>query len=269
MPTAYLNKPTGADINMRSSSTAPNNTVSVVGSSVMPIDNTLKKVLHAAAALASATAEASVRAPQEQQLPQVAPAPAAPVAPAPLCSQPQHVSTRSAMPAAPLHLQYTMPIHMPMPATSVPGSYQLIANRSSETSSMFRSRTLRSGKWTPKEEAYADVLIELFEKGHIDEKNGCTLRSFLSRKLHCAPMRISKKYAGKGIGKMVFLSKTKITGIDANGSAAYRANMARLRRAESDFIKVVYPEIALVRYPFFHPPVDSFTIIVLTITHVF
>ena len=79
----------------------------------------------------------------------------------------------------------------------------------------------------------------------IDEKNGCTLRSFLSRKLHCAPMRISKKFAGKGIGKMVFLSKSQFTPIDPN---VYRANLARLQDAEIKFLKVVYPELSLVSF---------------------
>ena len=58
------------------------------------------------------------------------------------------------------------------------------------------------------EERFANALIEEFEKGTIlDCENGCTLRAYLSRKLHCAPMRISKKYAGKSIGKHVFLSR--------------------------------------------------------------
>jgi hypothetical protein len=52
---------------------------------------------------------------------------------------------------------------------------------------------LRSGKWIMEEEEYALLLIELFEKGQeTDCENGSTLRSYLSQKLHCAPMRISK-----------------------------------------------------------------------------
>ena len=62
---------------------------------------------------------------------------------------------------------------------------------------VFMNQKLRCGKWAPAEEAYAVLLIEYFEKGIIVEcENGVTLRSFLSRKLHCSPMRISKKYAG-------------------------------------------------------------------------
>lgn len=99
---------------------------------------------------------------------------------------------------------------------------------------------LRSGKWTPEEETYANILIELFETGEVDKfehhlrnnhinnirekeeyqqqqqkhlphnteiSNGMTLRSYLSRKLFCSPMRISKKFAGKGIGKRVYMSR--------------------------------------------------------------
>jgi hypothetical protein len=123
-----------------------------------------------------------------------------------------------------------------------------------ETPPIFRNRKPRSGKWTSEEEAYAHVLIEVFEKGYIDEKNGCTLRSFLSRKLHCAPMRISKKYAGKGIGKMVFLSKAHISTIDGFGSAAYNDSMKKLRKFEEAFIKAIYPELALVCQSFVSLP---------------
>lgn len=75
-----------------------------------------------------------------------------------------------------------------IPATTAPA----------QPSSIFDTMKLRRGKWTSEEEAYAELLINEFEKGTVDGcENGCTLRSFLSKKLHCAPMRISKKYAGK------------------------------------------------------------------------
>jgi hypothetical protein len=61
----------------------------------------------------------------------------------------------------------------------------------------------RSGKWTPEEERFADRLIRDFELGLLtDCEDGCTLRSYLAKKLNCAPMRISKKYAGQCIGKV-------------------------------------------------------------------
>jgi hypothetical protein len=62
---------------------------------------------------------------------------------------------------------------------------------------------LRSGKWTHEEERYAASLIEHFESGKLtDCEEGETLRAYLSRKLHCIPMRVSKKYAGQCIGKV-------------------------------------------------------------------
>ena len=61
----------------------------------------------------------------------------------------------------------------------------------------------RSGKWTIEEEAFAERIIVEFESGSlIDCNEGITLRSYLSRRLKCAPMRISKKFAGKCIGKV-------------------------------------------------------------------
>jgi hypothetical protein len=65
---------------------------------------------------------------------------------------------------------------------------------------------LRSGKWTHEEERYAASLIEHFESGKLtDCEEGETLRAYLSRKLHCIPMRVSKKYAGQCIGKVIML----------------------------------------------------------------
>lgn len=153
----------------------------------------------------------------------------------------------------PLHFGLPNGVSVPMPAMGhiPPGAYHQMAEAAkvASTPALFRGRPLRSGKWTREEETYADLLVELFEKGHIDEKNGSTLRSFLSRKLHCSPMRISKKYAGKGIGKMVFLSKNDYCGVGgAIGSPSYHANMRRLREAESNFYKACFPELAMVSF---------------------
>jgi len=64
---------------------------------------------------------------------------------------------------------------------------------------------VRSGKWSNEEEDFANRLVLEFEKGWLkDCEDGCTLRSFLARRLNCAPMRISKKFAGRCIGKLVF-----------------------------------------------------------------
>jgi hypothetical protein len=75
------------------------------------------------------------------------------------------------------------------------------------TPPFFQNMKPRRGKWTPEEITYAEFLVQEFEQGSLEGcENGCTLRAFLSRKLHCAPMRISKKFAGKHEGNMFCLS---------------------------------------------------------------
>lgn len=67
----------------------------------------------------------------------------------------------------------------------------------------------RSGKWTNEEESFANQLVLEFERGTLEDcDEGCTLRAYMARKLNCAPMRISKKFAGRCIGKLVFNKKT-------------------------------------------------------------
>lgn len=67
----------------------------------------------------------------------------------------------------------------------------------------------RSGKWSGEEETFANQLVIDFETGALtDCEDGCTLRSYLARKLNCAPMRISKKFAGRCIGKVIYVSIT-------------------------------------------------------------
>ncbi len=56
---------------------------------------------------------------------------------------------------------------------------------------------------TTEEENYAKRLINEFMRGSLDDcPEETTLRAYLASKLRCAPMRISKKYAGQGIGKV-------------------------------------------------------------------
>ena len=64
---------------------------------------------------------------------------------------------------------------------------------------------LRRGKWTAEEEAYVARAIRDFNYGYLDAPAGTTLRTYLSEKLHCDPMRITKKFTGDScIGKRVF-----------------------------------------------------------------
>jgi len=103
------------------------------------------------------------------------------------------------------HQQFLRTVNNNYAGTNLPG---LFAPLNPET--IFGDMKLRRGKWTVDEEIYANCLIKEFENGLLpDCENGCTLRAYLSRKLHCAPMRISKKYAGKSIGKHVFLCRSR------------------------------------------------------------
>jgi hypothetical protein len=106
---------------------------------------------------------------------------------------------------------------------------------------IFKNRRLRSGKWIKEEEAYADALIDQFESGVAPNcPNGATLRSYLSRMLHCAPMRISKKYAGKGIGKMVFASRIGGLSSSKNADGELRRRAAQVKEKEDKFYKAVH-----------------------------
>jgi len=76
---------------------------------------------------------------------------------------------------------------------------------STPTSSTNKSAGLRRGKWTVEEEAYVARVIQYFNNGYLDAPTGTTLRTFLSDKLNCNPMRITKKFTGDScIGKRVF-----------------------------------------------------------------
>lgn len=64
---------------------------------------------------------------------------------------------------------------------------------------------LRRGKWTPEEEQYVNMVIFRFNQGTLPVPAGTTLRTYLSEKLNCDPMRITKKFTGEeAIGKRVF-----------------------------------------------------------------
>ena len=98
---------------------------------------------------------------------------------------------------------------------------------------------LRSGKWLPAEENYALLLVALFERGMIKDciDGTTTLRTYLSQKLHCAPMRISKKFAGRGIGKLVYTSKAP----SLSDQQKIPELLHRLRIAEQQFLQAAYP----------------------------
>ena len=90
----------------------------------------------------------------------------------------------------------------PTGASSEDGPPQFITTKlSGKKSGSMRRR----GKWTVEEEAYVARVIQDFNSGFLDAPAGTTLRTFLSDKLNCDPMRITKKFTGEAcIGKRVF-----------------------------------------------------------------
>ena len=84
--------------------------------------------------------------------------------------------------------------------------------------------TLRRGKWTVEEEAYVARVIQDFNSGFLNAPAGTTLRSYLSEKLQCDPMRITKKFTGDAcIGKRVFHPAVRSAG---NASAIDKAQVS-------------------------------------------
>ena len=84
---------------------------------------------------------------------------------------------------------------------------------------------MRRGKWTAEEQTYADCLISLFTAGTVPScEDGVTLRAFLAKELRCERMRISKKFAGASIGKLIFRRRGEC-------AAAAEAKLGELREA--------------------------------------
>ncbi|KAL3776974.1 hypothetical protein HJC23_003198 [Cyclotella cryptica] len=63
----------------------------------------------------------------------------------------------------------------------------------------------RRSRWLEEEEDFAKFLVREFEHGIArDVENNSTLRAYLSRKLICTPMRVSKKFVGKKVGTIFY-----------------------------------------------------------------
>lgn len=85
------------------------------------------------------------------------------------------------------------------------------ADDTTTTKSIRGATGTRRGKWSAEEEAFAARLIRDFDAGLLALENGATLRAFLSKKLNCSAMRISKKFAGeKCLGKQIFLRRSGV-----------------------------------------------------------
>lgn len=85
---------------------------------------------------------------------------------------------------------------------------------------------MRRGKWTVEEEAYVARVIQDFNSGFLNAPAGTTLRSYLSEKLQCDPMRITKKFTGDAcIGKRVFHPAVRSAG---NAAAIDKAQVSHV-----------------------------------------
>jgi hypothetical protein len=175
----------------------------------------------------------------------------APLAPRAPCPAGQNVpsSTAQLVPILPIpsHALQAMPAaenrdsQPAMPSAQLAPSTELsLESEPCRESTSGGKHHLRSGKWLPEEEEYAQLLIALFDGGLlIDCDNGATLRSYLSQKLRCAPMRISKKFAGKGIGKSIYTCKVRNTCQRQHLQSAELK--ARVARTEQNFLNAIDP----------------------------
>jgi hypothetical protein len=90
-------------------------------------------------------------------------------------------------------------------AKALPHANSPTSSASSSSYNRKSNSSLRRGKWTMEEEAYVARVIQDFNSGFLDAPAGTTLRTYLSEKLQCDPMRITKKFTGDScIGKRVF-----------------------------------------------------------------
>jgi len=107
-------------------------------------------------------------------------------------------------------------INTHLPLTKVPE--QISTNT---TTAKSKGTARRRGKWTVEEEEYVARVIQDFNSGFLNAPAGYTLRSYLSDKLQCDPMRITKKFTGEScIGKRVFHPAVRST---ANATAIDKA----------------------------------------------
>jgi hypothetical protein len=112
---------------------------------------------------------------------------------------------------------------IPDGATGSPSASSTSSAQGSSTKPKSGS-TLRRGKWTVEEETYVARVIQDFNSGFLNAPAGTTLRSYLSDKLQCDPMRITKKFTGDAcIGKRVFHPAVRST---ANASAIDKAQVS-------------------------------------------
>lgn len=134
--------------------------------------------------------------------------------------RPESKSTAQLGTRVPVHDHYSRISPVP------PAQAQSLQHQSNSSST-----PLRRGKWTPEEEAYALAAIRDFNSGYLDAPPGSTLRSYLSEKLQCDPMRITKKFTGDAsIGKKVFHPAVRNDPKTLEEIEDSKANLGRLYR---------------------------------------
>jgi len=101
----------------------------------------------------------------------------------------------------------------------------------------------RKGRWVQEEEDYANFLSHEFFLGVADLENGITKRAYLSGKLTCTKMRISKKFKGKNTGKEVFVRKARTA--EGRDITPYEIQWYKSRHVELEkkFLKAVLKSV--------------------------
>ena len=86
-------------------------------------------------------------------------------------------------------------------STPIPAPSNQWATFSEDFSEQGDQAGLRKGKWTIEEEEYTRRLVQHFNNGLLMIPNDTTLRAFLSNRLKCDRMRITKKFRGICFGR--------------------------------------------------------------------
>lgn len=98
---------------------------------------------------------------------------------------------------------------------------------------------LRSGKWTPEEEAYTNMIIHYFKRGLLNIEDGTSLRWYLAKRLNCEAMRVTKKLKGNSsIGKQIFRA---LEDTPENRQAIAAAGL-ELAQLEQQFLQSLAPQ---------------------------
>jgi hypothetical protein len=114
---------------------------------------------------------------------------------------------------------------------------------SRKTTGTKATKSGRKGGWSTEEETYARSLIKAFQTGFLSIEDGTSLRSLLSLKLRCNPMRVSKKFF---LGKQFFTPTIRLrkgmTAIEIEQKMQTVA--AELELLEAQFLAHSKPRVA-------------------------